>query len=108
MLSRWTHAYRLTGHIGRRSAGCEPPSDGNLGMLVDEEIADQGEMIGELHGRQLEAGHLDASAMQDEVEFLAGAVARVGGQSPGVGIAEARSLHEQVQFMVAPIGVEVA
>ena len=48
---------------------------------MDGEIANQRQMIGELHVRYLEAIHLDLRAVQNEIELLARAAARIGGQA---------------------------
>ena len=46
--------------------------------------------------------------MQNEIQLLAGAAAGVGKQALGIGAAQARGLCEQIDFVIAPIGIEVA
>src|SRR5271156_7029352 len=75
--------------------------------FVDREIANERQVVRKLDIGNLEAVHLDLRAVQDEVEFLARARAWIGGKTPGVGIGQARRLHEQVDLVVPPIGVEI-
>src|SRR5882757_5595234 len=90
-----------TGRYGRRRSGRL------LSPLMDREIADQRQVVGKLHVRYFETINLDLRTMQNEVEFLARTAAGVGGQAARIGIAESRRLHEQIEFMVAPVGIEV-
>ena len=74
---------------------------------MNRKIANQRQMIGELHIGYFEPVYFDLRAVQDEIELFAGTAARIRRQTPGVCIAEARRLHEQVEFVIAPIGVEI-
>ena len=65
-------------------------------------------MVGELHIRNFEAIHFDLVAVQNEIKLFAGAAARVGRQAVQIGAGQSRRLREQVELVVAPVGVEVA
>ena len=65
-------------------------------------------MVGKLHGRDLKPIHFDLGTVQYEIEFFARAVAGIRRQAAGIGIAQARGLHEQIELVVAPVGIEIA
>src|SRR5213082_3385850 len=72
------------------------------GAGADLEIAHQRAMIREAHVRHTEIRDLDAFAHQDEVELDARHARRKGGQARGIGAAQARRAHEEVDLVRAP------
>src|SRR5215475_11716853 len=46
--------------------------------------------------------------MQDEIQFLARAAAWIRIKAFGVRAAQARGLGEQIELMIAPVGIEIA
>ena len=74
---------------------------------VHLEVAHQRAVVREAHVRHAEVGDLDALAHQHEVELDARHARRKGGQARGVGAAQPRGAHEQVDLVRAPEGVEV-
>src|ERR1700683_3157281 len=78
-----------------------------LSGTQNREVAYQRQMIRELYIRYGEAIHLNLRAMQNEIQFLAGTAAWVGKQALGIGAAQARSLRKQINFVIAPISIEV-
>src|SRR5256884_230340 len=77
------------------------------GAGADLEIAHQRAMIREAHVRHAEIRDLDAFAHQDEVELDARHARRKGGEACGIGAAQARRTHEEVDLVRAPEGIEV-
>src|SRR6266404_3249017 len=77
------------------------------GIGADLEIAHQWAMIREAHVRHTEVRDLDAFAYQDEVELDARHARWKGGESCGIGAAQTRRAHEEVDLVRAPEGVEV-
>src|SRR5258708_39665492 len=80
-ITRRPGTYPVICHIGGspRGAGRWIRSGCGLGMLVDGKIANQGQRVGKLYVRYFKPIHLDSRAVQNEVEFLAGAGAGIRG-----------------------------
>ena len=65
-------------------------------------------MIGQADIGNPEIGDFDTVAVEDEIEFLAGRPAGVGGQTLDVCAAQPGGLHKQVDLVLAPESVEIA
>jgi hypothetical protein len=72
---------RITRRPGTYPVICHIDSSSCCGLrvLVDRKIANQGQMVGKLYVRYFKPIHLDAGAVQNEVELLAGAAAGIRG-----------------------------
>src|SRR5260370_514757 len=90
----------------RRRSARTNCSCGLLRRVENREVADQRQMIRELHIRNFEAIHANLGAVQDEIQLLAGTAAGIRKQPFGIGAAKVRRLREQIQFVLAPIVVE--
>src|SRR5665213_804737 len=71
------------------------------------EITHQWAMVGEPHIRHPKIRELDIRTEQDEVQLHARHARREGRQLLGVGTAQPGGVHEEVDLVVAPEGVEV-
>src|ERR1700692_839132 len=65
-------------------------------------------MIGELDVGYFKAVHLDLGAVQDEIQLLARAAARIGRQTMEIVAVQSGRLGEQVELVIAPVGIEIA
>ena len=99
------------GHGGSRlrGGGVQAAEAGRaVGAAVHLEVAHQRAVIGEAHVGDAKVRDLDALAHQHEIQLDARDARRKGGQPGGVGAAQARGAHEQVDLVRAPEGIEVA
>src|SRR4029077_14795403 len=71
------------------------------------EVAHERAVVREAHVRDAEVRDLDALTHQHEVELDARRARREGGQPRGIGAAQPRRPHEQINLVRAPEGVEV-
>jgi len=75
---------------------------------VDREVANQRQVIGELNVGYFKAIYLDLGAVEDEIKLLARAAARIGRQAVEIGTGQSSRLGEQIEFVIAPVGIEIA